>query len=119
MTQVAPLYSTIIRIFSAPNFPKTLTNSLRSCPFINNDYHRAVAVRPLHTAVASPRHRISGGTTVGVRFSRMSSSAADSVVFHLSPSSVLKIQKGDITRWSVDGSSDAIVRISMHVFDCV
>ncbi|XP_059667368.1 uncharacterized protein LOC132312849 [Cornus florida] len=29
--------------------------------------------------------------------------------FALSPSSVLKIQKGDITEWIVDGSSDAIV----------
>lgn len=29
--------------------------------------------------------------------------------FQLSPSSLLKIQKGDITLWSVDGSSDAIV----------
>lgn len=120
MTKVAPLYSTIIRNFSAPNFLKTLSNSFPSCPFIKNDYHRIVAVRPLHTVVASPRHRISARTTVGVRFSRMSgSAAADSVVFHLSPSSALKIQKGDITRWSIDGSSDAIVRISMYVFDCV
>ncbi|KAL2526810.1 appr-1-p processing enzyme family protein [Abeliophyllum distichum] len=31
------------------------------------------------------------------------------VQFQLSPSNVLKIQKGDITVWSVDGSSDAIV----------
>jgi O-acetyl-ADP-ribose deacetylase (regulator of RNase III) len=29
--------------------------------------------------------------------------------FRLSPSSILKIQKGDITDWFVDGSSDAIV----------
>lgn len=29
--------------------------------------------------------------------------------FHLSPTSALKIQKGDITRWFIDGSSDAIV----------
>ncbi|CAI9091866.1 OLC1v1026968C1 [Oldenlandia corymbosa var. corymbosa] len=34
---------------------------------------------------------------------------ADLVSFQLSPTSSLKIQKGDITRWSVDGSSDAIV----------
>ncbi|GAB4827694.1 hypothetical protein Ancab_034580 [Ancistrocladus abbreviatus] len=31
------------------------------------------------------------------------------VQFVLSPSSVLKIQKGDITQWFVDGKSDAIV----------
>ncbi|KAL7589524.1 hypothetical protein Lser_V15G36076 [Lactuca serriola] len=29
--------------------------------------------------------------------------------FNLSPTSALKIQKGDITRWFIDGSSDAIV----------
>ncbi|KAL5974777.1 hypothetical protein ACLOJK_031448 [Asimina triloba] len=29
--------------------------------------------------------------------------------FSLSPSSILVIQKGDITKWSVDGTSDAIV----------
>ncbi|KAG1371481.1 macro domain-containing protein VPA0103-like [Cocos nucifera] len=29
--------------------------------------------------------------------------------FELSPSSVLKLQKGDITKWFVDGSTDAIV----------
>lgn len=29
--------------------------------------------------------------------------------FKLSDSSVLKIKKGDITQWFVDGSSDAIV----------
>lgn len=29
--------------------------------------------------------------------------------FSLSPSSALKIQKGDITQWAVDGASDAIV----------
>lgn len=29
--------------------------------------------------------------------------------FNLSPSSVLKLQMGDITKWSVDGSTDAIV----------
>jgi hypothetical protein len=29
--------------------------------------------------------------------------------FQFSPSSALKLQKGDITIWSVDGSTDAIV----------
>ncbi|GFY83450.1 appr-1-p processing enzyme family protein [Actinidia rufa] len=38
-----------------------------------------------------------------------SNGGEDSVNFRLSPSSDLRIQKGDITRWSVDGSSDAIV----------
>ena len=33
----------------------------------------------------------------------------------LSPTSSLKIQKGDITKWFVDGSSDAIVSFSLSV----
>lgn len=38
------------------------------------------------------------------------SNGGDGVVrFPLSPSSALVIQKGDITKWSIDGSSDAIV----------
>ncbi|GAB4827695.1 hypothetical protein Ancab_034581 [Ancistrocladus abbreviatus] len=48
------------------------------------------------------------------RVSNMSSGADENeslglVQFALSPSSVLKIQKGDITQWFVDGKSDAIV----------
>ncbi|TMW87070.1 hypothetical protein EJD97_020461 [Solanum chilense] len=39
----------------------------------------------------------------------MASGGENSVTFQLTPSSLLKIQKGDITRWSIDGSSDAIV----------
>ncbi|XP_075484518.1 uncharacterized protein LOC142524419 isoform X2 [Primulina tabacum] len=45
-------------------------------------------------------------------FSTMSCGGADSrrmVKFPISESSVLKILRGDITEWSVDGSSDAIV----------
>lgn len=37
------------------------------------------------------------------------STGAGLVELPLSPTSSLKIQKGDITQWSVDGSSDAIV----------
>lgn len=46
------------------------------------------------------------------RFSTMSKgggSNREMVSFQLSPASFIKIQKGDITQWSVDGSSDAIV----------
>ncbi|CAO2820756.1 unnamed protein product [Amaranthus hypochondriacus] len=43
----------------------------------------------------------------------MSTASGDNIFglvqFPLSPSSFLNIQKGDITQWSVDGSSDAIV----------
>ncbi|XP_019192335.1 PREDICTED: uncharacterized protein LOC109186687 [Ipomoea nil] len=48
----------------------------------------------------------------GASFSIMASGGADdrnAVQFQLTPSSLLKILKGDITQWSVDGSSDAIV----------
>lgn len=39
------------------------------------------------------------------------SNGGDGVVrFPLSPSNALIIQKGDITKWYIDGSSDAIVR---------
>ncbi|KAJ4833195.1 hypothetical protein Tsubulata_025365, partial [Turnera subulata] len=40
--------------------------------------------------------------------SRINGSGGYANVFPLSESSVLKINKGDITQWSVDGSSDAI-----------
>ncbi|KAJ7959552.1 Appr-1-p processing enzyme family protein isoform 1 [Quillaja saponaria] len=44
------------------------------------------------------------------RVSTLSSGGGDGVIrFPLSPTSALVIQKGDITKWSVDGSSDAIV----------
>ncbi|KAF8397031.1 hypothetical protein HHK36_018669 [Tetracentron sinense] len=51
-----------------------------------------------------------GGSSAGV--SMMSKGGDDKhgvVQFELSPSSFLKIQKGDITKWFIDGSSDAIV----------
>ncbi|XP_059317962.1 uncharacterized protein LOC132068407 [Lycium ferocissimum] len=41
--------------------------------------------------------------------STMASGGENGVTFQLTPSNLLKIQKGDITQWSVDGSSDAIV----------
>ncbi|KAL8539380.1 hypothetical protein ACS0TY_001126 [Phlomoides rotata] len=62
--------------------------------------------------ISSPEQPVSDGTTTAVGFSKMSSGSGDGrqlVEFPLSPSSFLKIQKGDRTQWSVDGSSDAIV----------
>ena len=38
------------------------------------------------------------------------------VEFSLSPTSSLKILKGDITQWSIDGSSDAIVALSLSLY---
>ncbi|XP_028778828.1 uncharacterized protein LOC114735306 [Neltuma alba] len=43
------------------------------------------------------------------RVSTQSSGGDDVVRFPLSPSNALVIQKGDITKWSINGSSDAIV----------
>ncbi|PIN08191.1 Hismacro and SEC14 domain-containing protein [Handroanthus impetiginosus] len=115
MTSITPLYSRIIRFFSARNSTETLHHLRRHRGFLKDHYHRVVAVqsllRPL-SVISYPRHYSSGGATVAVGFSTMSSGGSDGsqeVAFQLSPSSVLKIQKGDITRWSVDGSSDAIV----------
>ncbi|XP_030540384.1 macro domain-containing protein VPA0103 [Rhodamnia argentea] len=53
-------------------------------------------------------------TATRAKFARMSSQGADAeaqklISFSLSPAAALVIQKGDITEWSVDGSSDAIV----------
>lgn len=49
-----------------------------------------------------------------VGFSKMASAAAaEDGHFKLSETSVLKIKKGDITQWFVDGSSDAIVSVSL------
>lgn len=59
------------------------------------------------------------GNYVGASFSIMASAGADdrsAAQFQLTPSSLLKILKGDITQWSVDGSSDAIVTISLFSF---
>ena len=58
-----------------------------------------------------------GSSMSGVRVSNGREVEGQGVVaFPLSPASVLKIQKGDITRWSVDGSSDAIVSLSPFLF---
>lgn len=54
----------------------------------------------------------SGGAGTAAKVSTPSSKGDDEhclVQFMLSSTSALKIQKGDITRWFVDGSSDAIV----------
>ncbi|CAA0834477.1 appr-1-p processing enzyme family protein [Striga hermonthica] len=114
----APLYTRISRIFTgARASPKTLLNLRRprgsSKPFSVN--------QPLPTpffVISSPRRCGGGGTSIAARFFTMSSSGGDgqcTVELPMSPSSVLKIQKGDITQWSVDGSSDAIVNPANEV----
>ncbi|KAK3003582.1 hypothetical protein RJ639_019988, partial [Escallonia herrerae] len=49
-----------------------------------------------------------GGGAASARGSTLAN-GEDRCHFRLSPVSVMKIQKGDITQWFVDGSSDAIV----------
>ncbi|KAL3837818.1 hypothetical protein ACJIZ3_022409 [Penstemon smallii] len=108
MTFVTPLYfSRFFRIFSARNYPKTLRSLYRA-----REYRHIVAIQqPLkpNSIISTARRCLSGGRPIPARFSTMSGGGEAMVEFQLSPSSVLKIQKGDITRWSVDGSSDAIV----------
>ncbi|KAG6533968.1 hypothetical protein ZIOFF_007847 [Zingiber officinale] len=59
------------------------------------------------------RRNRTGDVRSAMGMAGFSASSSDGSVrtFQLSPSSVLKIQKGDITVWSVDGSTDAIVSI--------
>lgn len=57
---------------------------------------------------------------VGVRVLATMSGHGKIDQFNLSPSSVLKLQMGDITAWSVDGSTDAIVSsLSLHSYAIV
>ncbi|CAG7908321.1 unnamed protein product [Brassica rapa] len=62
-----------------------------------------LAVKTFHTAALRLRSHSSSSRVITV------SSMASGAVFSLSDSSILKIVKGDITKWSVDASSDAIV----------
>lgn len=71
--------------------------------------------------ILAPRSLISSqlerGTRVGIARASISTSAiggrterkAEMDLFQISPSSVLKLQTGDITKWLVNGSTDAIV----------
>lgn len=105
------LCSRIPRIFSG----EALTNFRRARGFLRIGYRRVIAIQQLDRpfSVASSRERSFRFESVAAaRFSAMSSGGSggqQEVALQLSPSSLLKIQKGDITRWSVDGSSDAIV----------
>ncbi|XP_055811054.1 uncharacterized protein LOC129880851 isoform X2 [Solanum dulcamara] len=65
-----------------------------------------ISINPQFIAVGrSRRSTIAGVSTMASR----GGNGGDSVTFQLTPSSLLKIQKGDITRWFIDRSSDAIV----------
>ncbi|KAL3622047.1 hypothetical protein CASFOL_034243 [Castilleja foliolosa] len=114
MTLVSSLYSRITPIFSARNSSKALNNLRRPRRFLKNEFIRPVAIQPLlrpFSVISNQRHRRAGGATIAVGFATMSSGGQE-VELKLSPSSVLKILKGDITGWSVDGSSDAIINVN-------
>ncbi|XP_051142405.1 uncharacterized protein LOC127259253 [Andrographis paniculata] len=105
---MSSLCNRIIRNFSGQFVP----NLRRTREFLKRNYRGAVSIDTLYgsnSVVSGRRISFGVGSKVVARFSGMSSGGAGEVEFQLSPSSVLKIQKGDITRWSVDGSSDAIV----------
>uniref|UniRef100_A0A1J3F4N0 Macro domain-containing protein n=2 Tax=Noccaea caerulescens TaxID=107243 RepID=A0A1J3F4N0_NOCCA len=88
------LSSSILRAPSAPS-----RASLISAIFPVSTFH-TVALR----FIAAPSSFLSST----VSFSSMAS-GDEGAVFNLSDSSFLKILKGDITKWSIDASSDAIV----------
>ncbi|RZS10879.1 hypothetical protein BHM03_00042158 [Ensete ventricosum] len=61
---------------------------------------------PLITAAGMDGAERGSASKAGIS---VSSGGGSGHTFPISPSTVLKIQKGDITVWSVDGSTDAIV----------
>ncbi|KAJ0979210.1 hypothetical protein J5N97_014684 [Dioscorea zingiberensis] len=78
---------------------------------LRNGNHRA----SLKTLAPSPAKSFQSERRIGVGSVRASTTGgrnerkAGMDLFELSPSSVLKLQRGDITKWFVDGSTDAIV----------
>nr|XP_016482793.1 PREDICTED: macro domain-containing protein XCC3184-like isoform X2 [Nicotiana tabacum] len=87
------------RAHSSRNF-----HALNPHPTAIHTLIRPISVTLQSTTVANGRRRSS---IAGV--STMANGGDNGVTFQLTPSSLLKIQKGDITQWSVDGFSDAIV----------
>lgn len=65
--------------------------------------------RCFRTARSSLMEEAPRGSSAATAGFSSSSGGGEVRSFPLSPSSVLKIQKGDITVWSVDGQTDAIV----------
>lgn len=90
--------------------PSRRRASLISAIFPVSTFH-TVALR----FIAAPWSFLSSPKrTSTVSFSSMAS-GDEGAVFNLSDSSFLKILKGDITKWSVDATSDAIVSLSLSL----
>ncbi|XP_018484994.1 uncharacterized protein LOC108855627 [Raphanus sativus] len=69
-----------------------------------------LAVKISHTAASGLSSSIlSSSRVITTVSSSMAASGGEGAVFNLSDSSLLKILKGDITKWSIGASSDAIV----------
>lgn len=117
------LCSTLLRYFPSFNTPQNFQNShfqsSRNFYTLNPTTAIDTFIRPISVISISPRQLIAvvrGRRSSIAGVSTMASGGENSVTFQLTPSSLLKIQKGDITRWSVDGSSDAIVSITYLCF---
>ncbi|XP_009804400.1 uncharacterized protein LOC107804643 isoform X2 [Nicotiana tabacum] len=95
------------RAHSSRNF-----HSLNSHPTAIHTLIRPISIISItrqSTTVARGRRRSSIAGVSTMANGGGNGDGEGSVTFQLTPSSLLKIQKGDITQWSVDGSSDAIV----------
>ncbi|KAA8539685.1 hypothetical protein F0562_026377 [Nyssa sinensis] len=91
--------------------PRSLQNRPQAFKNHNDSSHLRALIRPF-IFISKMEENSGFARGGGSRSARVSTGGEDShriVSFPLSPSSALKIQKGDITRWFVDGSSDAIV----------
>lgn len=117
------LCSTLLRYFPSFNTPQNFQNShfqsSRNFYTLNPTTAIDTFIRPISVISISPRQLIAvvrGRRSSIAGVSTMASGGENPVTFQLTPSSLLKIQKGDITRWSVDGSSDAIVSITYLCF---
>ncbi|XP_022874651.1 uncharacterized protein LOC111393374 isoform X2 [Olea europaea var. sylvestris] len=112
MSTIIPRYSRFLRIFSPRNSPNTLLCLLTQLRCTSNCC-RTATVRTFLRPFSFTGHCLANDRgKFSVRLSAMSNAGGDGhqlLQFQLSPSNLLKIQKGDITQWSVDGSSDAIV----------
>ncbi|CAI9772166.1 unnamed protein product [Fraxinus pennsylvanica] len=112
MSTIIPHYSRFLRIFSARNSPNSLLNLRTQFRCTSNCYRTATVRALLRPFFFTGQCLANGRGRFSARFSGMSNAGGDGrqlLQFQLSPSNLLKIQKGDITLWSVDGSSDAIV----------
>ncbi|CAL5407580.1 unnamed protein product [Camellia sinensis] len=94
---------------SCSSSPRNLRRTRRT--FHHHHRNLRTLARPI-SKMEQSTDLANGGESSSARVSTMSNGGdADHRIGHflLPPSSALKIQKGDITRWFVDGSSDAIV----------